>query len=37
MVMVVVGPFLALLALAERIGRPALLEPAEEPAGAVTR
>jgi len=37
MVMVVVGPFLALLALAEPIGRPALLEPAEEPARAVTR
>jgi hypothetical protein len=37
MVLVLVGPFLALLALAEPPGRPSLLEPAGEPAQAVTR
>lgn len=37
MVMVCAGPFLALLALAEPAGRPALLEPVGEPARAVTR
>lgn len=37
MVMVLVGPFLALLSLADRAGGPVLLEPVEEPAGAVTR
>ena len=37
MVMVSVGPFLALLALADPAGRPALLEPAGEPAQAVIR
>lgn len=36
MVLVSVGPFLALLALAEPGGRPALLEPAGEPARAVS-
>jgi len=35
MVMVAVGPFLALLALADSVGGPVLLEPAGEPARAV--
>jgi hypothetical protein len=37
MVLVSVGPFLGLLALAEPIGRPVLLEPVGEPARAVIR
>lgn len=37
MVMVLVGPFLALLALADRPGRAALLEPVGKPARAETR
>jgi hypothetical protein len=36
MALVEVGPFLALLALADRPGRPVLLEPAAERAGLVS-